>query len=78
VTDYSQASDVTISCDSSNIQQRLLQQGFPQLAGRHTVVDRNMVEMNLKNSKIIVVNLDIDDHLDSYREDQGCNWFSGS
>ena len=37
-----------------------------------------MVEMNLKNSNIIMVILDIYDHLDSYREDQGCNWFSGS
>ncbi len=36
-----------------------------------------MVEMNLKNSKIIMVILDIY-HLDSYREDQGSNWFSGS
>ena len=78
MADYSQASDVTISCDSSNIQQRLLQQGFPQLAGRHTVVDRNMVEMNLKNSNIIMVIFVIYNHPDSYREDQGCYWFSGS
>jgi hypothetical protein len=28
VIDYSRASDVTISCDPSNIQQRLLEQGF--------------------------------------------------
>jgi hypothetical protein len=60
------------------IQQRLLQQGFPWLTGPHTVVDRNMVEMNLKNSKIIMLIFDIYDHLDSYREDRGSNWFSGS
>jgi hypothetical protein len=37
-----------------------------------------MVEMNLKNSNIIMVIFVIDNHPDSYREDQGCYWFSGS
>jgi hypothetical protein len=37
-----------------------------------------MVGMNLKNSKIIMVIVVMYDHPDTYREDQGCNWFSGS
>jgi hypothetical protein len=37
-----------------------------------------MVEMNLRNSKIMMVIFVIYDHPDSYREDQGRNWFGGS
>ena len=37
-----------------------------------------MVEMNLKNSNIIMVIFVMYNHPDSYREDQGCYWFSGS
>jgi hypothetical protein len=37
-----------------------------------------MVEMNLRNFKNMMVIFVIYDHPDSYREDQGCDWFSGS
>jgi hypothetical protein len=39
---------------------------------------RKMVEMNLKNCKIVMVIFVKYDRPDSYREDQGCNWCSGS
>jgi hypothetical protein len=37
-----------------------------------------MVEVNLKNSRIIMVIFVIYDHPGRYREDQSCNWCSGS
>jgi transcriptional antiterminator len=55
VTDYTQASDVTISRDPSNIQQRLLEHGLTlreQLAGRRTVVIAEVVQMNFSASVI--------------------------
>ena len=38
----------------------------------------NMVETKLKNSKVIVAIFVTDDYPDSYWEDHGYNWFSGS
>jgi len=79
VTDYTQASDVTISETH-----RTYNRGYLNTVSRYgnswpddvSLRIGEVVQMNLR--KIIMVIFVIYDQLDSYPEDQGCNWFSGS